>query len=137
MREEQVVGPKRSSKHESNNTTAGITKWYDRKGNKTTKGAKDGLKREKPTIKQGLALEKSKPIKNGKLENSSCYKKSRISGRMHRQVSRPWQTHEQQTSFWRTQEVEHAQRPGTTNLYPSNTRVVGHGSEVRASMIWR
>ena len=131
------MGPKRSSKHESNNTTAGIAKWYDRKGNKTTKGAKDGLKKEKPTIKQGLALEKSKPIKNGKSENSSCYKKSRISGRMHRRVSRPWQMHKQQISFWRTQEVEHAQSPGTTNLYPANTRVVGHGSEVKSSMIWR
>ena len=28
-------------------------------------------------------------------------------------------------------EVEHAQGLSTTNLYPTNTGVVGHGSEVR------
>ena len=75
MREEQVAGLKRPSKHRSNNTTAGIAEWYNRKGNKTMEGAEDGLKREKPTIKQGPALEKSKPIKNGKSENDSRYKK--------------------------------------------------------------
>ena len=33
--------------------------------------------------------------------------------------------------------MEHAQGPGTTNLYPANTGVVGHGSEVREGMVWR
>ena len=75
---------KTPSKHRSNNTTTGIVKWCGRNDSKITKGAKNGLKREKPTIKQGLALERSKPIKNGKSENSSCHKRSRMSGRMHR-----------------------------------------------------
>ena len=47
-------------------------------------GVKNGLKRGKPTIKQGPTLERSKPIKNGKSENSSRHKRSSISGRMHR-----------------------------------------------------
>ena len=33
--------------------------------------------------------------------------------------------------------LEHAQGPNTTNLYPANTRVVGHGSKVRKGIIWR
>ena len=33
-------------------------------------------------------------------------------------------------------EVKHAQGPGTTNLYPTNTRVVGHGSEVKKGKVW-
>ena len=33
--------------------------------------------------------------------------------------------------------MEHAQGPGTTNLYLANTGVVGHGSEVREGMVWR
>ena len=60
-----------------------------------------------------------------------------MSSRMHRRVSRSWQTHEQRTSFWRTQEMEHVQSLGTTNLYLTNTRVVGHGLEVRGGMVWR
>ena len=32
---------------------------------------------------------------------------------------------------------EYAQGLGTTNLYPTNTGVVGHGSEVRKGMVWR
>ena len=75
---------KRPSRHESNNTTIGIEKWYGRNGNKIIEGAKNGLKRGKPTIKQGLALERSKPIKNGKSKDNSRHKKSRMSGRMHR-----------------------------------------------------
>ena len=34
-------------------------------------------------------------------------------------------------------EVEHVQGSGTTHLYLTNTRVVGHGSEVREGMVWR
>ena len=34
-------------------------------------------------------------------------------------------------------EVEHAQGSGTTNLYPTNTGMVGHGSKVREGMVWR
>ena len=64
MREEQAAGPKRPSKHRSNNTTIGIVESYDENGNKTTEGTEDGLKREKPAIKQGLALERSKLVKN-------------------------------------------------------------------------
>ena len=81
---DQIVGLKRPNKHGSNNTTAGMVEWYGRNGNKTTEGAKNGLKGEKSTINQGPALERSKPIKNERSENSSCHKKSRISGRMHR-----------------------------------------------------
>ena len=33
--------------------------------------------------------------------------------------------------------MEHTQGSGTTNLYPADTRVVGHGLEVRESMVWR
>ena len=33
-------------------------------------------------------------------------------------------------------ELEHAQGLNTTNLYPANTGVVGHGSEVRRGMVW-
>ena len=47
-------------------------------------GAKSGLKRGKPIIKQGPALERSKPIKNEKSENNSCYKRLRMSGKMHK-----------------------------------------------------
>ena len=32
--------------------------------------------------------------------------------------------------------VEYAQGLGTTNLYPANTRVVGHGSKIREGMAW-
>ena len=32
--------------------------------------------------------------------------------------------------------MEHAQGSGTTNLYLANTRVVGHGLEVREGMVW-
>ena len=67
MREEQAASPKRPSKHESNTTTAGITEWYDRNGKKTMEGEKNGLNRGKSTIKQGMALERSKPINEGKL----------------------------------------------------------------------
>ena len=45
--------------------------------------------------------------------------------------------HKQQTSFQRTQEVEHTQGPGTTNLYLVNIGVVGHGLEVREGTVWR
>ena len=62
----------------------GIAERYGRKGNKTTEGAEDGLKRGKPMIKQGPAFERSKPIKNGKSRNSSRHKRSRMSDRMHR-----------------------------------------------------
>ena len=75
---------KRPSKHRSNNTTAATAEWYGRNGSKIMEGVKNGLKRGKPTIKQGPALERSKPIKNGKSENSSRHKRSSISGRMHR-----------------------------------------------------
>ena len=109
-----------------------MTEWYARNGNKTMEGVKNGLKGEKTTIKQGLALERSKPIWNERSENISHHKRLRMSGRMHR----PWQIHEQQTSFQRTQEVEHVQGLGTTNLYPANTGVVGHGLEVREGMVW-
>ena len=80
----------------------GIAERYGRKGNKTTEGREDGLKRGKPMIKQGPAFERSKPIKNGKSGNSSRHKRSRMSDRMHRWTSRPWQMREQWTSFWRT-----------------------------------
>ena len=33
-------------------------------------------------------------------------------------------------------EVEHAQGLNTTNLYLTNTRVVGHELEVREGMVW-
>ena len=59
---------KKLSKHRLNDITAGTAKWYGRNGNKITEGAKNGLKGGKPTIKQGPALERSKVIKNGKLE---------------------------------------------------------------------
>ena len=61
-----------------------MTEWFGRNDNKTTEGAKNGLKGEKPTIKQGPALERNKPIKNEKLENSSHHKRSRMSGKMHK-----------------------------------------------------
>ena len=48
------------------------------------KKLKNGLKGEKPSIKQAPALQRSKPIKNERLENSLCHKRSRMSGRMHR-----------------------------------------------------
>ena len=72
---------KRPNKHRSNNTMVGTTEGY---GSKIMEGAKNGLKRGKLTIKQGLALERSKTIKNGKSENNSCHKRSSISGKMHR-----------------------------------------------------
>ena len=43
------------------NTIARVAEWHDRNGNKITEGAKSGLKREKPTIKQSPTLEGSKP----------------------------------------------------------------------------
>ena len=52
---------KRSSKHRSNNIMTGIAEWHGRNASKTTKGTKSGLRREKPTIKQGLTLERSRP----------------------------------------------------------------------------
>ena len=34
-------------------------------------------------------------------------------------------------------EVKHAQGLGTTKLYPTNTGMMGHESEVREGMVWR
>ena len=80
------------------------------KGNKITEGVKNGLKRGKPTIKQGPTLERSKPMKNGKSENNSRHKRLRMSGKMHKGASRPWQTHEQQAfdvhGKWSTRKVQ-------------------------------
>ena len=45
--------------------------------------------------------------------------------------------HEQRTSFGRTRKWSTRKGLGTTNLYPANTRVVGHGSEVREGIVWR
>ena len=39
--------------------------------------------------------------------------------------------------LWTYTEVEHTQGSSPTNLYPSNTGVMGHRSEVREGMIWR
>ena len=39
--------------------------------------------------------------------------------------------------LWTYTEVELALGPGTTNLFPANTEVVGHGSEVREGIVWR
>ena len=61
-----------------------MVEWYDRNDNKTTEGAKNGLEGEKLTIKQGPALERSKLIKNERLENSSRHKRSRMSDKMHK-----------------------------------------------------
>ena len=61
-----------------------MVEWYGKNGNKTTEGAKNGLKGEKPTIKQGPTLERSKPIKNERSENSSRHKRSRMNGKMHK-----------------------------------------------------
>ena len=33
--------------------------------------------------------------------------------------------------------MEHMQGPNITSLYPANTGVVDHGSEVREGMVWR
>ena len=38
---------------------------------------------------------------------------------------------------WTHMEVEHAQDLGIIHLYPTNTRAVGHGLEVREGMVWR
>ena len=34
-------------------------------------------------------------------------------------------------------ELEQAQGPNTTSLYPANTKMVSHGSEIRGGMVWR
>ena len=57
---------KKPNKHGSYNTTTEIAEWHGRNGSRIMEGTKSGLKRGKPTIKQGPALEKSKPIKNEK-----------------------------------------------------------------------
>ena len=84
LREEHAAGPKKASKHRPNNTMVEMVGWYGKKGNKITEGLKNGLKRGKPIIKQGPALERSKPIKNAESENSLRYKRLRISGKMHK-----------------------------------------------------
>ena len=61
LKGKHTTGPKRPSKHEPNNATAGRTKWHGRNASKSTEGAKNGLKREKPTIRQGPVLKGSKP----------------------------------------------------------------------------
>ena len=48
------------------------------------KGQRIGSRGENLQSRKGLALERSKPIKNGKLEDSSRHKRTRISGKMHR-----------------------------------------------------
>ena len=45
--------------HRPSNTTAGITEWHDKNASKFTEEAKNGLKREKLTIRQGPVHEKS------------------------------------------------------------------------------
>ena len=39
---------------------AGVIEWHDRSANLLTKGVNNGLKKEKPTIKQGPTQEGSK-----------------------------------------------------------------------------
>ena len=72
LREEHAASPKEAQQAQVKNTTTGIVEWYNRNGSKIMKEAKNGLKRGKPTIKHGPALERSKPIKNEKSENNSC-----------------------------------------------------------------
>ena len=84
LREEHAASPKKPSKHRPNNTTVEMVGWYGKKGNKITEGLKNGLKRGKPIIKQGPTLERSKPIKKGKLEKNSRHKRSRMIGKIHR-----------------------------------------------------
>ena len=62
-------------------------------GSRITERAKNGLKKGKPTTRQGLALEKKQAVRSEKSESSSRHNGSRMSGRMHRQASRPRQTH--------------------------------------------
>ena len=42
------------SKHGSNDSIVGMTKWHGKSANRPAKGARNGLEEEKPTIKQGL-----------------------------------------------------------------------------------
>ena len=62
-------------------------------GSRITERAKNGLKKGKPTTRQGLALEKKQAVRSEKSESSSRHNGSRMSGRMHRQASRPRETH--------------------------------------------
>ena len=50
----------RPNKHKLNNSMAGITGWHDRCINRLAKRVRNGLEKEKPTIKQGPAQERSK-----------------------------------------------------------------------------
>ena len=59
QRESIQQAQKRPSKHELNNSTTEMTEWHGRGVSRPTKGEKDALKNEKPTIKQGLAQEGS------------------------------------------------------------------------------
>ena len=72
-------------------------------GSRITERAKNGLKKGKPTTRQGLALEKKQAVRSEKSESSSRHKGSRMSGRMHRRTSRSRQKHEQRTGFGCTQ----------------------------------
>ena len=58
-------------------------------GSKITKRAKNGLKKRRPTTEQGPAFKKKQAVRNEKPISSSCHSRSRMSGRMHRRVSRP------------------------------------------------
>ena len=42
---------KKPNKHESNNSMAGVIEWHGRSANLLAKGVKNGLDKEKPTIK--------------------------------------------------------------------------------------
>ena len=37
---------------------------------------------------------------------------------------------------WTHMKVEHAQGLSTTHFYPANTGAMGHGSEVKESVVW-
>ena len=94
MRKEQAASPKRPNKLGSNNTTAGIAEQYGKKCKDYRKEQENGLKEEKPIIKQKPSRRREQALKNEKPENGSRHKKPRMGGRMCRQASKPRRTHE-------------------------------------------
>ena len=90
---------KRPSKHRSNNTATGIIEWHGRNASKFMKGTKEWVKERKAHNQVRPSPWRKQATKNESSETRSRHKRSKVGSKMHKQASRPWQMHKQQTSF--------------------------------------
>ena len=104
-------------------------------------------KEDKGMIEEEKAHAQAKPSPGRKQDTKNedpithpCHKRLRMNGRTGNKdqtspqaMANVWMANK----LWTHIEVEHAQGSCTTYLYPANTGVVGHRSEVRNGIVWR